>query len=91
MIRWNFISHHDPFFAVFTENSLLFAQLIARTAKDIDVLVESLPNDESGVDLQLESLRVLESNNQESADMLRDAVEKGEQVLNEVRCRGGNR
>ena len=71
-------------FCLHTENSLLFAQLIARTAKDIDVLIESLPNDESGVDLQLESLRVLEANNQESADLLRDAVEKGEQVLSEV-------
>ena len=66
------------------ENSLLFAQLIARTAKDIDVLIESLPDDESNVDLQKESLRLLEAHNQESADMLRDAVQKGEQVLVEV-------
>lgn len=32
---------------------LLFAQLIARTAKDIDYLIEHLPNEESSVDLQV--------------------------------------
>ena len=35
------------------EEALLFAQLIARTAKDIDLLVESLPNEDSSSELQV--------------------------------------
>ncbi len=36
-----------------SEHALMFAQLIARTAKDIDVLVESLPSEESSAELQV--------------------------------------
>ena len=39
---------------IFPENSLLFAQLIARTAKDIDVLIDSLPSEEATPELQVE-------------------------------------
>ena len=35
------------------DNAKLFAQLIARTAKDIDELVNSLPSDESSPELQV--------------------------------------
>jgi len=31
----------------------LFAQLIARTAKDIDVLIDSLPSEDSSPELQV--------------------------------------
>ena len=37
----------------FAENAALFAQLIARTAKDIDVLIDSLPNEDSSPELQV--------------------------------------
>jgi len=33
--------------------ALLFAQLIARTAKDIDYLIDHLPNEEATMDLQV--------------------------------------
>ena len=36
----------------------LFAKLIARTAKDIDVLIESLPSEESSLELQVTILTV---------------------------------
>ncbi|KAH7645074.1 mediator of rna polymerase ii transcription subunit 21-like protein [Dermatophagoides farinae] len=49
------------------ENSQLFARLIARTAKDIDTLIESLPNTfetESGSsDIHSGSIRQLENDN----------------------------
>ena len=38
------------------DDALLFAQMIARTAKDIDILVESLPNEESSPELQVSLL-----------------------------------
>lgn len=37
----------------FTEYAQLFAALIARTAKDIDVLIDSLPSEESTAALQV--------------------------------------
>lgn len=37
----------------FPDYGLLFAQLIARSAKDIDYLIEHLPNEESSIDLQV--------------------------------------
>lgn len=46
----------------------LFASLIARSAKDIDVLIESLPNEDSSAELQVQSLRKLEADNQDAAD-----------------------
>jgi len=38
------------------DHTILFAQLIARTAKDIEVLIDSLPNEESSTELQSASL-----------------------------------
>lgn len=40
-------------FIVFPEYAQLFAALIARTAKDIDVLIDSLPSEESTATLQV--------------------------------------
>lgn len=42
----------------------LFATLIARTAKDIDALIESLPADDASLDGQVQSLSRLEQENQ---------------------------
>ena len=38
---------------VLAELSLMFAAMIARCAKDIDVLIESLPSEESSTELQV--------------------------------------
>ena len=55
----------------------MFAQLIARTAKDIEVLIESLPNEESSIELQSASLQKLEEENSESANKLEEVVKQG--------------
>uniref|UniRef100_A0A8B9WDA5 Mediator of RNA polymerase II transcription subunit 21 n=1 Tax=Bos mutus grunniens TaxID=30521 RepID=A0A8B9WDA5_BOSMU len=49
------------------EYAQLFAALIARTAKDIDVLIDSLPSEESTAALQAASLYKLEEENHEAA------------------------
>lgn len=63
----------------------LFAQLIVRTAKDIDVLIDSLPNEDSTPELQAASLRRLEIDNQESSAKISEAVNKCEELLSEIR------
>ncbi|KAK7088575.1 hypothetical protein V1264_022481 [Littorina saxatilis] len=62
----------------------LFSKLIARTAKDIDVLIDSLPSEESSQELQLASLQRLEAENQESASTLEDVVKRGEELLQNI-------
>lgn len=62
----------------------LFAQLIVRTAKDIDVLIDSLPSEDSTPELQAASLRRLEMDNQEAAVKLEEAVKRCEDVINEM-------
>ncbi|XP_017483850.1 PREDICTED: mediator of RNA polymerase II transcription subunit 21 [Rhagoletis zephyria] len=62
----------------------LFAQLISRCAKDIDTLIESLPNEDSSTELQHQSLRRLEIENQESAKRLDDVVQNGEALLDQI-------
>ena len=44
-------SHHN---ASDTDHTQLFAQMIARTGKDIEVLIDSLPGEESTAELQAE-------------------------------------
>lgn len=66
------------------DHALLFAQLIARTAKDIDVLIDSLPNEDSSPELQTSSLRRLEQENQEAARNLEEVVERGERLLGQI-------
>ncbi|XP_053210783.1 mediator of RNA polymerase II transcription subunit 21-like [Panonychus citri] len=62
----------------------LFAQLIARTAKDIDVLIDSLPSEESTPELQASHLKRLEAENQEAAQRLEETVAKGEKLLEQI-------
>jgi len=64
--------------------SLMFATMIARTAKDIDILIESLPSEESSTELQLASLRRLEQENHEATHKLREVIERGEKLLERV-------
>ncbi|XP_046979478.1 mediator of RNA polymerase II transcription subunit 21 isoform X2 [Schistocerca americana] len=53
----------------------LFATLIARCAKDIDVLIESLPNDDSSTELQ---------ENKEAGEQLEEVVRRGEALLQQI-------
>ncbi|XP_017038756.1 mediator of RNA polymerase II transcription subunit 21 [Drosophila ficusphila] len=62
----------------------LFAQLIARCAKDIDTLIESLPNEDSSIELQNSSLKRLEFENQQTAHNLEEVVKKGELLLEKI-------
>ena len=38
---------------LFTDHKKMFSNLIARTAKDIDILIDSLPNEDSCSELQV--------------------------------------
>ncbi|XP_053948397.1 mediator of RNA polymerase II transcription subunit 21 isoform X1 [Anastrepha ludens] len=62
----------------------LFAQLISRCAKDIDTLIESLPNEDSSTELQHQSLRRLEIENQECAKRLDEIVQNGDVLLGKI-------
>lgn len=43
-----------------------------RCAKDIDTLIDSLPNEDSSQELQIQSLKTLEQQNQEAAERLEE-------------------
>ncbi|XP_056635434.1 mediator of RNA polymerase II transcription subunit 21 isoform X2 [Diorhabda carinulata] len=62
----------------------LFTTLIARCAKDIDTLIESLPSEESSTELQ--SLRILEQENQEAAERLEAVVRNGQELLEKIQA-----
>ncbi|CAG9104172.1 Mediator of RNA polymerase II transcription subunit 21 [Plutella xylostella] len=62
----------------------LFATLISRCAKDIDTLIESLPSEESSTELQVQSLRRLETENKEAAEQLEEVVRQGEILLEKI-------
>ncbi|NWW93225.1 MED21 polymerase, partial [Rhynochetos jubatus] len=67
-----------------TEYAQLFAALIARTAKDIDVLIDSLPSEESTAALQAASLHRLEEENHEAAARLEEVVYRGDMLLEKI-------
>lgn len=62
----------------------LFTTLIARCSKDIDTLIESLPCEESSTEMQLQSLRMLEAENQEAAERLEAVVRRGQDLLEQI-------
>ena len=62
----------------------LFSTLISRTAKDIDTLIESLPNEDCSQELQVASLQKLEIENREAAEQLEEVVKRGEALLAKV-------
>lgn len=64
----------------------LFATLIARCAKDIDTLIESLPSEESSQELQVASLSRLEQENQEAGEQLEEVVRQGEALLQRIQA-----
>ena len=65
------------FVLLFTDTATLFANLIARTAQDIDILIDSLPSEELTPEKQVDTLRKLELENQQSAERLSRAVKDG--------------
>ncbi|XP_053320406.1 mediator of RNA polymerase II transcription subunit 21 [Spea bombifrons] len=66
------------------EYAQLFATLIARTAKDIDVLIDSLPSEESTAALQAASLYQLEQENHGAAASLDQVVYRGDMLLEKI-------
>ncbi|XP_063785193.1 mediator of RNA polymerase II transcription subunit 21 [Pseudophryne corroboree] len=66
------------------EYAQLFAALIARTAKDIDVLIDSLPSEESTAALQAASLYQLEEENHAAATRLEETVYRGDMLLEKI-------
>ena len=62
---------------IIIDNAALFANLIARTAQDIDTLIDSLPSKELTPEKQVDTLRKLEHENQQSAERLSRAVKEG--------------
>ncbi|XP_067438639.1 mediator of RNA polymerase II transcription subunit 21 isoform X1 [Thunnus thynnus] len=73
------------------EYAQLFAALIARTAKDVDVLIDSLPSEESTAALQVNhplnqaaSLRQLEEENHDAAGRLEEVVYRGDMLLEKI-------
>lgn len=59
------------------DNSVLFSTLISRTAQDIDILIDALPNQDYTQDRQDSTLRKLEAENHIAAENLRKTVEAG--------------
>merc|ERR1711862_909961 len=69
-----------------TDHTLLFAQMIARTAKDIEVLIESLPSEESTAELQAAGLQHLEQESDAAGEQLKDTVAAGEKLLASIQA-----
>ncbi|CAK8675920.1 unnamed protein product [Clavelina lepadiformis] len=63
------------------ESIQLFCQLIVRTAKDIDFLVDALPSEQSTHESQIANLQKLEEENQDAAKNLKLCVEHAEKQL----------
>ncbi|GAB6030091.1 Mediator of RNA polymerase II transcription subunit 21 [Chamberlinius hualienensis] len=66
------------------DHAQLFATLIARSAKDIDVLIDSLPSEDSSPELQAKSLQRLEQENQEASWNLEHVIQRGERLLEQI-------
>ncbi|XP_043593257.1 mediator of RNA polymerase II transcription subunit 21-like [Bombus pyrosoma] len=66
------------------EETLLF--LCSRIAKDINILIESLPSEESSQELQVASLSRLEQENQEAGEQLEEVVKQGEALLQRIQA-----
>lgn len=61
-----------------------------RCAKDIDTLIESLPNEDSSHELQTQSIKLLEVENQEVAQQLEEVVRAGELLLDKIQSALGD-
>ncbi|KAG0715136.1 Mediator of RNA polymerase II transcription subunit 21 [Chionoecetes opilio] len=66
------------------EHKRVFATIIARNAKDIDALIESLPSEDSSAELQTASMRILEQEGEEAAQRLQKGIDQGDKLLEEI-------
>ncbi|MPC09295.1 Mediator of RNA polymerase II transcription subunit 21 [Portunus trituberculatus] len=66
------------------EHKRVFATVIARNAKDIDALIESLPSEDSSAELQTASMRILEQEGEEAAQRLQRGIDRGDKLLEEI-------
>lgn len=62
-----------------------FASLIAKTAKEIDILIDSLPSEESTQEIQEENIKRLDQENKEAARRLEEVVHVGDLLLEQIR------
>ena len=60
--------------------------MIARTGKDIEVLIDSLPGEESTAELQAAGLRELEQESEIAGEELRRSVRQGEELLTSLQA-----
>ncbi|KAH9423669.1 Mediator of RNA polymerase II transcription subunit 21 [Dermatophagoides pteronyssinus] len=67
------------------ENSKFFAKLITKTAKDIDLIIDSLPNRELESDLQEAHIKVLEMENHDEQKKLETVINQAEQLLDVIK------
>jgi len=67
------------------DNARLFAKLITKTAKDIDVIIDSLPSKEMETELQEAHIRQLEEENKEQARILQETIRQGEEMLDLIK------
>lgn len=67
------------------ENSKFFAKLITKTAKDIDLIIDSLPNRELESDLQEAHIKVLEMENHDEQKKLETVINQAEQLLDIIK------
>jgi len=68
------------------EHTQLFAAMIARTARDIEVLIESLPSEESTPELQAAGLARLETESELAGEDLAETVKQGERLLSSIQA-----
>uniref|UniRef100_A0A914EAM2 Mediator of RNA polymerase II transcription subunit 21 n=1 Tax=Acrobeloides nanus TaxID=290746 RepID=A0A914EAM2_9BILA len=65
-------------------NCKLFATHIARTAKDIEILIDSLPNEEPSAEENDKILASLDEERAEAAQDLEKAVKEGEELVESI-------
>ncbi|KAF7489093.1 Mediator of RNA polymerase II transcription subunit 21 [Sarcoptes scabiei] len=67
------------------DNSKFFAKLITKTAKDIDLIIDSLPSRDMEPELQEAHIRRLEDENREEARKLEEIIAKAEQIRDVIK------
>lgn len=68
-----------------SDSGHLFSRLIAKTAKDIDVIIDSLPNKDLEAEVQESHIRRLEEENKEQARKLEAVIKHGEEMLQMIK------